>query len=109
MPPRGLQSVTLSCTDGTLLNLELDAPALAAVAAIHLYPAGDPPLVCSLSLSRVSSASTVLRRLLALLTPNEAAASGNPEHDYAVGGGQVQTGLCKTNFALSAHVDDTDA
>jgi len=46
MPPLGLQNVTLSCTDGTLLNLELDATALTAladaVAAINLYPAGDP-------------------------------------------------------------------
>src|SRR5207253_1456612 len=87
MPPLGLQNVTLSCTDGTLLNLELDPTALTAlaqaVAAINLYPAGDPPLACSLSLSSASSTSTVLRRLLALLTPNEAAASGgNPQHDY---------------------------
>ena len=113
MPPLGLQSVTLSCTDGTLLNLELDATALTALAdavvAINLYPAGDPPLACSLSESSASSGSAVLRRLLALLTPNEAAASGNPEHDYAVGGGQVQKGLCTINFALSAHVGDTDA
>src|SRR5205809_5596749 len=109
----GLQNVTLSCTDGTLLNLELDATALTALAdavvAINLYPAGDPPLACSLSESSASSGSTVLRRLLALLTPGEAAAGGNPQHDYAVGGGQVQKGLCTTNFALSAHVEDTDA
>ena len=42
----GLQNVTLSCTDGTLLDLELDAIALTALAdavvAINLYPAGDP-------------------------------------------------------------------
>ncbi len=108
MPPLGLQSVTLSCTDGTLLNLELDATALTALAdavvAINLYPAGDPPLACSLSESSASSGSAVLRRLLALLTPNEAAASGNPEHDYAVGGGQVQKGLCTINFALRRDV-----
>jgi hypothetical protein len=108
----GLQSVTLSCTDGTLLNLELDATALTAladaVAAINLFPAGDPPLACSLSQSSASSGSTVLRRLLALLTPGEAAAGGNPQHDYAVGGGQVQEFICTINFALSAHVDDTD-
>ena len=109
----GLQNVTLSCTDGTLLDLELDAIALTALAdavvAINLYPAGDPPLACSLSQSSASSGSTVLRRLLALLTPGEAAAGGNPQHDYAVGGGQVQKGLCTINFALSAHVGDTDA
>src|SRR5256886_10619835 len=109
----GLQNVTLSCKDGTLLDLELDAIALTeladAVVAINLYPAGDPPLACSLSQSSASSGSTVLRRLLALLTPGEAAAGGNPQHDYAVGGGQVQKGLCTINFALSAHVGDTDA
>src|SRR3989454_927389 len=105
----GLQNVTLSCTDGTLLNLELDVTALTAladaVAAINLYPAGDPPLACSLSQSSASSAPTVLRRLLALLTPNEAAAAGgNPQHDYAVGGGQVDFGgACHQSFALSAH------
>jgi hypothetical protein len=34
------------------------------------------------------------------------AAGGNPQHDYAVGGGQVASGTdCETeNFALSAHV-----
>src|SRR2546426_7347660 len=108
----GLQNVTLSCPDGTLLNLELDVTALTAladaVAAINLYPAGDPPLACSLSQSSASSAPTVLRRLLALLTPNEAAAAGgNPQHDYVVGGGQlVLFGACHNNFALSAHVDN---
>src|SRR3989441_2340792 len=102
----GLQNVTLSCTDGTLLDLELDATALTAladaVAAINLFPAGDPPLACSLSQSSASSGSTVLRRLLALLTPNEAAAAGgNPQHDYVVGGGQlVLFGACHNNFAL---------
>src|SRR2546425_2846857 len=106
----GLQNVTLSCTDGTLLDLEVDATALTAladaVAAINLYPAGDPPLVCSLGQSSASSASPVLRRLLALLTPNEAAAvGGNPQHDYAVGGGQVVICPgCHESFSLSAHV-----
>src|SRR3989454_7066129 len=106
----GLQDVTLSCTDGTVLDLELDATAVTALAdavtAINLYPAGDPPLACTLSVSIASSGSTVLRRLLALLTPNEAAAAGgNPQHDYAVGGGQqVISGACHVNFSLSAHV-----
>ena len=108
-----LQSVSLSCSDGTALNLALSATELIdlsdAVAAINLYPAGDSPLACSLSQSSSLSWSTAAGRLLALLTPNEAGASGNPVHDYAVGGGQVQKGPCTTNFALSAHVGDSDA
>src|SRR5439155_25190320 len=82
----GLQNVSLSCTDGTLLDLELDAIALTAladaVAAINLYPAGEPPLACSLRQSSASSRPTVLRRLLALLTPAAAAAGASPQPDY---------------------------
>ena len=111
--PDLLSSISLSCSDGTALNVTLSATELLgladAVSAINLYPAGDPPLTCSLTQSSPLSWSTSARRLLALLTPNEAAASGNPVHDYAVGGGQVQQGFCTINFALSAHVDETDA
>src|SRR3989475_8190944 len=52
-PDLGLQSVGLSCSDGTALNLSLSITELIgladAVSAINLDPAGDPPLACSLS------------------------------------------------------------
>jgi hypothetical protein len=103
-----LKNVTLSCTDGTRLNLSLDAAALSAltksVAAINLYPAGSPPLACSLTQSTSLSTSSTLQ-----------ASSGNPVKDYAVGGGQVVplgfdansscTGPAVVNFAFSAHVN----
>ena len=88
-----LQSVGLSCSDGTALNLAVSPTEVidlsGAVLAVNSLPAGTPPLTCSLS--------------------QDPSGSGNPHYDYAVGGGQVQKGLCTTNFALSAHVDDTDA
>jgi len=89
-----LQSVGLSCSDGTALNLAVSPTDLldlsGAVVAISSFPAGNPPLACSLS--------------------QDAPGSGNPHYDYAVGGGQVQWSGCfqPTNFALSAHVEDTD-
>src|SRR5438034_6389383 len=88
-----LQSVGLSCSDGTALNLAVSPTEVidlsGAVLAVNSLPAGTPPLTCSLS--------------------QDPSGSGNPHYDYAVGGGQVQKGLCTTNFALSAHVEDTDA
>ena len=88
-----LQSVGLSCSDGTALNLVVSPTEVidlsGAVLAVNSLPAGTPPLTCSLS--------------------QDPSGSGNPHYDYAVGGGQVQKGLCTTNFALSAHVEDTDA
>src|SRR5207237_1442056 len=88
-----LQSVGLSCSDGTALNLAVSPTEVidlsGAVLAVNSLPAGTPPLTCSLS--------------------QDPSGSGNPHFDYAVGGGQVQKGLCTTNFALSAHVEDTDA
>lgn len=67
----GLQSTALACNDGTQLNLALDPTALTAlsdaVAAIALYPAGNPALACSLS--------------------STAPGSGSAQYDYAVGAG----------------------
>ena len=85
-----LQSAALSCNDGTQVNLELDLTALTAlsdaVAAINLYPAGDPALTCGLS--------------------QTAASGGSPQYDYAVGAGyrfNPMTGVRQVHFALSAH------
>ena len=88
----GLQNVVLSCSDGTNLALAVDADTLmqltSAVDAVNLYPAGDPPLACSLSLSDPPPPG-----------------SGNPRLDYAVGGGRTFS-ACPSgiNFSLSFHV-----
>lgn len=93
-PDLGLQSVNLSCNDGTNLNLALDTTALTAltnaVTAINLYPAGDPALSCGLSQSTASST-----------------ADPNGPHDFVVGGGQFFSSTCGlVNFAISAHVSN---
>jgi len=85
-----LQDVGLSCSDGTALDLAVTPPELidllGAVSAINSIPAGQPALACSLSA--------------------DPAGSGNPHHDYAVGGGILQAlGACHDSFALSAHVE----
>ena len=84
-----LQSVGLSCSDGTALNPAVSTTELIALAdavsAINLTPAGNPALACSLSADPPPS-------------------SANGPKDYAVGGGQVMNFLFgTTNFALSAH------
>lgn len=105
------QAVELSCSDGTLLQLTLGMQKLnalsSAVAAIGLYPAGDPPLTCTLSRLLGLSASRNLARL-----PRSSSASGNANTNYAVGGGRATLFGCEitpiaaeTNFGLSAHVD----
>jgi hypothetical protein len=88
-----LQSVNLSCNDGTNLDLALDTTALTeltnAVSAINLYPAGDPPLSCALDPAP--------------------SGSGNPNFDYTVGGGQLfnpHTQVTR-NFSFSVHAPDT--
>jgi len=85
-----LRSATLSCSDGTALNLALDTKGLSAlssaVSPINLNPAGNPALACSLTGDLPSS-------------------SANRPKDYAVGGGQVPFLGCDTNFSLSAHSD----
>jgi hypothetical protein len=91
----GLQNVTLACNDGTNLVLALDAAEMTklsgAVAAIGLYPAGDPPLSCSLTQSTATSSSS---------------SGANGPHDFVVGGGQFLTSCGLENFSISAHVAD---
>jgi hypothetical protein len=99
-PDVGVQNVNLSCNDGTNLNLALDPTSLTAltgaVGAIGLFPAGDPALACGLS-----------------QTDPPPPGSGNPNTDYAVGGGRATLFRCdtmtvipnETNFALEARVD----
>jgi hypothetical protein len=87
----GLQSAALSCNDGTQLTAALDPLGVMAlsdaVAAVGLYPAGDPPLACSLATSTASSTDP------------------NGPKDFAVGGGQFMSNTCGlVNFSLSAHV-----
>jgi hypothetical protein len=99
----GLLDVRLSCNDGTDLDLTLDAETAnqlqAAVSAINLYPAGDPPLTCSLTTSSPG-----------LLTLPAAHADTNGPKDFGVGGGQILVPFanppagCVENFAVSAHV-----
>jgi hypothetical protein len=96
--PADLQDVTLTCSDGTNLNLALDAASVMeltdAVNAIALNPAGDPPLTCG-----VVTASPL----------QPMAGSGNPTYDYVVGGGKAPNLGCSGGyppvpFGLSAHV-----
>jgi hypothetical protein len=105
--PADLQNATLTCSDGTDLNLALDAASVMqltdAVNAMTLNPAGDPPLTCG-----VASAP--------LLTSSASAASasgGNPNYDYVVGGGKAPNlgcfgGYPPVSFGLSAHVVQGD-
>jgi hypothetical protein len=107
----GLQSASLSCSDGTLLQLALGTTELTALAnavtAINLYPAGDPALACSLT------QSTGLSLTASFSDRASSSASGNPNTDYAVGGGRATLFGCgtitivpaETNFALNARVD----
>jgi hypothetical protein len=87
-PDLGLQNVTLSCSNGIDLPLALDTAALmdltSAVDAVNLYPAGDPPLTC-------------------LLRVSDPPPPGNKKHDFAVGGGRVNTCV---NFSFSFHVQN---
>jgi hypothetical protein len=123
------QNVTLTCSDGTNLDLTLDATSVTqltdAVSAMNLYPAGDPPLTCSVSNGAlVQSTSSGSRQLAGLRAHKHNAvtrkgpsrtlgksmrvlSAGSPTYDYAVGGGQAPNLGCPglpTNFALSAHV-----
>jgi hypothetical protein len=101
--PADLQNATLTCSDGTDLNLALDAASVMqltdAVNAMTLNPAGDPPLTCD-----VASAP--------LLTSSASASGGNPNYDYVVGGGKAPNLGCfggfPTSFGLSAHVRQGD-
>lgn len=106
-----LQDVNLSCNDGTDLDLALDPAAVTqlsdAVTAINLYPAGDPPLACSLSQLTVTNSSTLMG--IPLFQTSSASASGS-QKDFAVMGGQIDSlqGGCipgVINIAFSAHAD----
>jgi hypothetical protein len=85
-PDLGLQNTNLACNDGTNLNLALDKAALMglsnAVTAMTLYPAG---LSCALS----------------PVADPPSSGKGNPQHDYAVGGGQWTAAPCPINFSRS--------
>lgn len=100
-PDLGLQNASLSCSDGTLLQVALGTPELTALAnavtAINLYPAGDPALACSLTQSTGLSSSRAVSF--------SDSASANGPKDFAVGGGQYLSQLCGlVNFSFSAHV-----
>jgi hypothetical protein len=124
--PTDLQDVTLTCSDGTYLELALDVESVTqladAVTAMALNPAGDPPLTCSLAQAGpLLQSSTSLGRALASVSPRPKAhhvrksarqqsrtlSAGNPRYDYVVGGGQAPALGCPvltTSFGLSAHV-----
>ena len=101
--PADLQNVTLTCSDGTDLNLALDAASVMqltdAVNAMTLNPAGDPPLTCGVA-------------SVPLLTSSASASGGNSNYDYVVGGGKAPNLGCfggfPTSFGLSAHVRQGD-
>ena len=90
-PDTGLQNVTLSCSDGTDLGLTLSTTAVTdltdATTAMTLFPAD---LSCGVS------------------TQADPPAGGNPNSDYAVGGGQEfafpTTGPCRMNFGFNGYV-----
>jgi hypothetical protein len=118
-PDLGLQDVNLSCNDGTDLALALDVPTVLqlsdAVGAINLYPAGDPALTCSLTqagaLTRTfASSSTSRRSSIRRSSIRRSWSSGNPNYDYAVGGGQASlpcsSGIGKQSFSLNARVEN---
>jgi hypothetical protein len=87
----GLQNVTLSCSDGTNVDLTLSAEELAsltnAVTAMSLYPAGT---TCAVS------------------TQADPPTAGSKKFDSAVGGGDQFVFLrpCSINFGFSAHTPD---
>jgi len=84
----GLPQSNLACSDSTNLNLALDAASLLglsnAVAAIGFFPAGNPPLGCTLSQQSDPSGA-------------------NGPKDFAVGGGRIFTPFGWANLAINAH------
>jgi hypothetical protein len=132
--PADLQDVTLTCSDGTNLNLALDAASVMqltdAVNAMALNPAGDPPLTCGAVTASPLQPMADGSRQLAAWRPHRSTprirkgltgtfrktssdatrilSSGNPTYDYVVGGGKAPTLGCyggfPTSFGLSAHV-----
>jgi len=124
--PTDLQDATLTCSDGTNLELALDAESLSqladAVTAMTLNPAGDPPLACSLAQQvPLLQSGTSLQRPLASVSPRRKArhvrnagrlqsrtlSASNPRYDYVVGGGKAPALGCPVlpvSFGISAHV-----
>jgi hypothetical protein len=124
--PTDLQDATLACSDGTNLELALDAESLAqladAVTAMTLNPAGDPPLACSLAQAApLLQVRTSLERTVASVSPRKKArnarnagqrqsrtlTASNPRHDYVIGGGKAPALGCPVlpvSFGISAHV-----
>ena len=132
--PAGLQDVTLTCSDGTNLNLALDVASVMqltdAVNAMALNPAGDPPLTCGVvtasPLQPLADGSRQLAARPYRFTPRiqkgvigtfhkasgnatRTLSSGNPTHDYVVGGGKAPNlgcygGYPPVPFGLNAHV-----
>jgi hypothetical protein len=132
--PADVQDVTLTCSDGTNLNLALDVASVMqltdAVNSMALNPAGDPPLTCGVvtasPLQPVASGS----RQLAAWRPHSSTprtrkgltgtfktsavatrtlSSDNPTYDYVVGGGKATNlgcfgGFPPVPFGLNAHV-----
>src|SRR2546421_11849049 len=90
-PGLNLQDVNLACNDGTNLALTLDVAAAGdlsdAVSAINLYPAGDPALTCSLT--QTTSLTSSFRTFSSYRTFFKSSSGGNPNVDYAVGGGRA--------------------
>jgi hypothetical protein len=122
--PADLQDVTLTCSDGTNLNLALDAASVLqltdAVNAIALNPAGDPPLTCGVVTASLLQSTADGSRQLAAWGPHRSIpgirkgltrtfgktlhnatrtlSSGNPTYDYVVGGGQAPNLGCFGGF-----------
>ena len=122
-----LQNVTLTCSDGTNMTTSLDTAAVTAltdaVNDMALFPAGDPPLSCSLITAPVllgpttSSSTGLSYRPRVGKSPirthgssrigvaTRKLSAGNQNYDYAVGGGdQFQFPIaspCKINFSFS--------
>jgi hypothetical protein len=118
--PADLQDVTLTCSDGTNLNLALDAASVLeltdAVNAMALNPAGDPPLTCGVVTAPLLQATANGSRQLAGVRPHRSTprirkgqtrtfgkttrnatrtlSSGNPTYDYVVGGGKASNLGC---------------
>ena len=113
--PADLQDVTLTCSDGTNLNLALDVASVMqltdAVNAMALNPAGDPPLTCGVGTASPLQPMADGSRQLAAWRPDRSTprirkgltgtfrttsgnatrtlSSGNPTYDYVVGGGKA--------------------
>jgi hypothetical protein len=89
LPDVGLQNVTLSCSDGTNVDLTLSAAEVLsltnAVTAMSLYPAG---VTCGVSTQAADPPT-----------------AGSKKFDSAVGGGDQFVFLrpCSINFGFSAH------